>query len=253
MPVSYLERYHDGDCSRVWAELLSLGGAIREPELIEDASAVARETMIRARYNVELLVSRLRELKYRFVYPAEVWNPPGPGRIAELDRFEGHYGLLPLSLRLWHEIVGSVNFMGTHPKLSAYYGKDWGGSERLGCYSDPLVVEPLTEEPWPLYIDHAEVEDDRQGPPYCFAIAPDAIHKANHSGGGSPEILLPNRAIDAVLMSRDWDGISFVSFLRASFRWGGFPGFAQRFLGQSFDAEKSRPEIDFLREGLKTI
>lgn len=251
MGMSYLERYQDGEHSRVWAELLSLGPAIREPALYAEAHAVARETMTRARHNVALLAERLPTLGYRFVAPAQVWSPPDQARIADLERFEQQYGPLPLSLRLWYELVGSVNFMGAHPKLSSYHGQDWGGSERLACYTDPLVIAPLPDVPYPLYIDYADDdEDDINGPPYGLSLAPDATLKANHSGGASMEILLPNLAVDAPLISGDWDGLPFVSYLRACFRWGGFPGMARRIPGQHYDPEGAQAELALLKQDL---
>jgi hypothetical protein len=44
----YLERYRRGEWEDVWADLVDLGGHIREPPLVAEAQAVARETMTRA-------------------------------------------------------------------------------------------------------------------------------------------------------------------------------------------------------------
>lgn len=65
MPT-FLERYQSGDRRRVWIDLMSLGESVRRKEHIADAKAVARETMLRARDNVETLISRLTKLGYRF-------------------------------------------------------------------------------------------------------------------------------------------------------------------------------------------
>jgi hypothetical protein len=251
MSISYLERYQNGEYMRVWTELLTLGPAIREPSLYAEAQVVAREIMTRAKHNITLLVERLNTLGYRFVTPDNIWNPPDQARIADLDRFEQQYGPLPLSLRMWYELIGPVNFMGAHPKLSNYYGHDWGEAERLGCYTDPLVIAPFPDVPYPFYIDYAEDDEDEiTGPPYGISLAPDAALKANHSGGGALEILFPNPAIDAPLISEDWDGLPFVSYLRTCFRWGGFPGMARRLPGQSYDPENARAELAFLTKDL---
>ena len=254
MLISYLERYQDGEHTRVWAELLARGAEIREEPLYGDARAVARETMTRARHNVGLLVARLRELDYRFARPGEVWVPPRAGAGA-LDEFERRYGPLPLSLRLWHEVVGSVNLMGAHPKLSSYHGLDRDGSDRLPCYTDPLVVWPLDDNPAPFYADQADWEDDEvTGPPYALPIAPDATLKAKQSGGGSPEVLFPNPAADAPLLGDDyWEGTPFVTFLRQSFRWGGFPGFGREYAGCREAAAGSRAEREYLTRDLLPI
>jgi hypothetical protein len=52
----------------VWAELLALGTAVREKPLYADALAVARETMRRARHNIEVLIPRLVAVGYQFGY-----------------------------------------------------------------------------------------------------------------------------------------------------------------------------------------
>jgi hypothetical protein len=44
-----------------------------------------------------------------------VYLPPGPDIVAYLEEVERRVGLLPLSLRAWYEVVGSVNLMGSHP------------------------------------------------------------------------------------------------------------------------------------------
>ena len=71
-----LRRYLAGEHEKVWAEMLALGPSVRDKPHAEDAWAVARETMRRARHNVELIVRRLDKLGYRF------WNghqgPTGP-------------------------------------------------------------------------------------------------------------------------------------------------------------------------------
>jgi hypothetical protein len=65
---SFLERYERGEYEQVWEELLALGAAVREEPLYADALAVARETMRRARHNIEVLIPRLVRVGYQFGY-----------------------------------------------------------------------------------------------------------------------------------------------------------------------------------------
>jgi hypothetical protein len=65
-PKSWRKRYEAGEREAVWAEMTALGPAIRHARYVDEAWAVARETMRRARHNVELIVRRLDELKYQF-------------------------------------------------------------------------------------------------------------------------------------------------------------------------------------------
>ena len=43
--TSFLERYQQGACEEVWADLLALGEQVYTEPLYTDALAVARETM----------------------------------------------------------------------------------------------------------------------------------------------------------------------------------------------------------------
>ena len=251
--ISYLERYLESaslnhENKRVWAELLSLGADVRQEPLYSDARDVARETMVRARQNVELLVERLHALNYHFLTPAEVWIPPDGASTAALDALEQRYGVLPLSLRMWYEVVGSVNFMGAHPDLSYFDAPQMTRVRLQPVYADPLVIDPPETDPLPFYLnliyDLTGVETT--DPPYGLRLAPDAVHKADHSGGGPTQILFPNPAIDAPLVSDDWDGVPFVSYLRTCFQWGGFPGWRDHL-------DFPRAELEFLTENLLAI
>ena len=75
-PGPLLRRYLAGEHAAVWAEMMALGPRVREASHIDDARAVARETMRRARHNVELIIQRLDQIGYQF------WNgqqgKPGP-------------------------------------------------------------------------------------------------------------------------------------------------------------------------------
>jgi hypothetical protein len=117
----YLNRYRQGECEQVWEELLALGDRIREKPLYREAHAVADETMRRARANIELLVPRLTALGYKFAHPDRVFVPADKEFRRFVADMERRAGLLPLALRTWCDVVGEVNLMGSHPKLSAYY------------------------------------------------------------------------------------------------------------------------------------
>jgi hypothetical protein len=64
--MNYLQRYLNGEREQVWNELIALGDQVREEPIYSDAKAVARETMTRARKNIELLYERLRAVGYQF-------------------------------------------------------------------------------------------------------------------------------------------------------------------------------------------
>jgi hypothetical protein len=152
---------------------------------------------------------------------------------------------------MWYEVVGEVNLMGTHPNLSRHDGQDWGGSERLGCYSDPMMIgwfSSLREELLSFYInladdwdEIAQMEKDNP-PPYGIDIGLSAINKANHSGSGSVQIVIPNPNFDAPLIDWDhyWMGTFLIPHLRQCFEWGGFPGFREM---REIDRPKEELEV----------
>src|SRR5579864_157836 len=91
-PGGLLRRYLAGDHEAVWADMMALGARVREAPYLDDASAVARETMRRARQNVELLVRRLDQIGYTF------WN----GNQGRPDR--------PLGMMFGGQLLGASSF-----------------------------------------------------------------------------------------------------------------------------------------------
>lgn len=251
---TYLQRYLDGEREAVWAELMALGPGIRQEPLYSDARAVARETMMRARANVELLVERLTALGYHFVSDALGDAPtphvrPSPESLAALRALEDEFGSLPLAIETWYEVVGAVDFMGSYPGLSAYERIDpnnllmshQGQPVRMSLFPQPHIVGPAsasdlqpnqdpTSDPlvvWPAIEALADEEpesDDEDEPAFSLGFAPDALHKANVSGGDGPHIGFGDAGMDAPMSGDDWNGTPFVAYLRAVFVWGGFPG-----------------------------
>jgi hypothetical protein len=219
----WLRRYEAGESDAVWREMTALGGEVRHPAHLGEATAVAAATMDRAKTNVERLIGTLPTIGWRFAFPLTsgpgefgVWNPPRPDVQQVIERLEtGLRGPLPLSLAAWWRIVGSVTFM---------RDGDQGGPE----YPDPLVVSP---------IEHIEAElEEWSGdeifqatkPIFAGPIAPDAFHKENVSGGAPYEIELPNASADALVLNRE-PSVTFVSYLRHAFRWAGLPGYSEVF------------------------
>ena len=252
--VSYLERYIAGEHEPVWAELQALGAAVRTEPLYSDALAVAYETMRRVRHNIEILIPRLEASGYEFGYGwAKGRDFPGGSAdpvfaplhvdvartIAEL---EGRAGALPLSLRAFYEVVGSVNFVGSPPEA----WRDWRAVpddiDALFVYSAEVALEGA--EAWQERYDHLRKSewnpprtDDEDIcdswayyalPRECWLVplAPDEWHKYDISGCGAYEIATPNLAADARLLT-ERHHTTFVNYLRICFRWAGFPKLEQ--------------------------
>jgi hypothetical protein len=248
--MSYLKRYLVGEHKQVWAELVALGVAVRDEPLYSDALAVARETMRRVRWNIETLVPRLRDIGYEFGYgwglkdarfsldeaqeleqKYPVYRVPDADVSEQISELERRFGTLPLSLRAFYEVVGEVDFIGSHSSWKY---------ERL----DPLNVlsarSVIELDDWARWSVDKE-EDGSSNLP----IAPDEYHKYRYSGSGPYVVHCLHPASDGPL-HYEWHDTTFINYLRICFRWGGFPG---------WERIETRPEDDlaYLTEGLQPI
>jgi hypothetical protein len=170
--------------------------------------------MLRVRKNAERIISRLQRIKYDFdsSITSGGSQPPTediPAKIAEL---EAQAGLLPLSLRAWYEVGGSIDLCGFNARWPS-------------IYTDPLVIDPIEAA---FEVIHEWQEDIADGigdvGPFCIPVGPEYVHKGGFSGGAPYQIEMPCTAADAMLMY-EWHDTTFVQYLRECFRWGGFPGF----------------------------
>jgi hypothetical protein len=272
MSANFLDRYRAGEREAVWNDLIALGQAVRHELYLGDATAVANETMQRARRNVEVIIERLRGMGYhfltmedsealqdaglnrlhaggraaqaselarkqiaeRFAEPAEPLEPPDGKTAAVLKRLEKMAGgPLPLSLRAWYEQVGGVSLLGWHSTL--YPNPDEPGASRFA--PDPFVMETTN-----MLLEAAKMAGGEGE--FALWLSPDALTKAHTSGGDPYSITIPNAAADAPF--DDGEGRTFVNYLRHVFKWGGFPGWA-------CDPNPPREAIAALTEGLLAI
>ncbi len=152
-------------------------------------------------------------------------------KIAEYEALEG-IGVFPLSLRVFWEVVGSVDFTGYHPLWPRF--------------SDPLILFPVEsiDGDYPSWREGVEAGDIEAGP-FEVAIAPDYFHKDNISGGAPYSMRVPNDAIDGILEYERHE-TTLVDYLRICFRYGGFPGL-------EFHKGEIPGEISGLSEGLMAI
>jgi len=235
--ATYVERYRSGDYERVWSELLALGGGVRQEPMLSEALAVARETMMRARYNTEVLVQRLTDSGYTFTSPYHEDDPKEcsplarpPIQVATYSaELERRVGPIPLSLYAWFEIVGGVSLIGSYP--------GWPADIR----PDPLTVDPVEQM---LQITRPltnATAAPTKTPPFRLIIAPDYDQKADISGG-TYDIAAPDEAINARILG-ERHARTFVDYLRASFQWGGF-------LGLEWHKGSFEPDLAYLTKGL---
>lgn len=238
--VSYRDRYLSGEHEQVWRELTQLGAQMRSDPVYPDALAVARETMRRARHNIEILIPRLRQAGYAFGFHAlgleetlsslaetyQVFLPPPPDIGGQLDALEERAGVLPLSLRAWYETIGEVNLIGRPPD---------------GWHVDPLDLDPFQVDPlayvlefyepwleeqaysWSLPAEEKDQDEIEYFSQTHLEIMLDVDTKFGYSGLGGYQVIVPCQAADTLLLDEPHD-LSFVDYVRLACRWGGFPG-----------------------------
>lgn len=213
-----LDRYLGGEHGSVWSELRSheaLGG-----ELLEEARAVAKETMLRVSRNADRLGKRLAASGWRSLY-GKLRSKPRAADREVMRRIEEISGApLPVSVRTFWEFVGGINFVwdyesGNAPDLGV--GLPMDEMDPL-CVDPPGVVTRLFDE----WEEQREGIDAELADPFKLELAPDYLHKANISGGGPYGIELPFLGADPVFANEAHE-LPFVEYLRLCFRWAGFP------------------------------
>lgn len=252
-PLPFYERYLAGECRQVWGELEDLGAEVRASHYSADALAVAYVTMKRVRQNIVQLIGRLREIGFEFevestrrdiVIPfgaarMNLWtnappDQPAPLRLPDLSRadfrrLERDAGELPISLRAWYEVVGSVALGGKHPILSP---EDWA------VLPHALEIVPFARIL--LDWDNSAPDVGIGANPFAAVVTPD-VRPDEHRLGKPYAITLPSAGADA-LLENEPHGFSFIGFLRNALNWGGFPGFEC--------SARVPKEVEFLRDGL---
>ena len=156
---------------------------------------------------------------------SRVQVPPGADSLKAIARLEKAAGVLPLSLRAFYDVVGSVDLLGHHASLAPRNGS---------ICPDPLVVYGVEDA-----LSQAEESEEEES---TIVIAPDDLHKADTSGGDPYEMAVPELAVDGRLLN-ERHRLLFVEYLRLCFRFGGFPGYE----GADRDVP---PELSILASGL---
>jgi hypothetical protein len=227
----FYQRYQAGNYQEVYDGLLAMQEQVFAENYYTDALLVAREIMRRVRYNVELLLARLRDRGYHFgegffedMSPEEslavendvpVFRPPDPETPKKVRLLEQLAGTLPLLLKCWYEEVGSVNLVGlfqtnTGKAFDLNYGRIL---DPLFVYSLEMAIKMVTH-----YLDKNVWSRDPS-----LALSPDNDFKYGFGGSGAYSIRLPCKAFDAPLLLVRHQ-TTFINYLRLCFRWGGFPG-----------------------------
>lgn len=264
-PKTYLERYLAGDREAVWDELIGLGEQVRSRPLLDAAGAVARETVRRAKHNIELIHRRLLALGYEFADPQAAFVPAGPDapdRIAEMER---RLGTFPLLARAWYESLASVDFSQAESQLRGPTGPDVNG---LG--SHPALIMQSLDRCWEAWLQMGEEHEQHcRDVAHLAAEDPEWHRQLTRpmepflpTGGAASNcdpkgFALPCLGADGVLYNDGGGDMYLVKALRRCFEWGGFPFCHYHAAGNRPLPWEARPNwkrvIPLLREGLLAV
>jgi hypothetical protein len=265
--MTYLERYNNGVYEQVWHELQRMGKAVREEPIYADAVAVARETMIRVRQNILLLIERLSRMGFVFGYDHRLrsqsisffqkplarkryldmffWAREQPpvfedahvtrGQRLVIEDIDTFLPDTQKNLQLLEQEIGPVAI-----SVSAWYTEVgavnfYGSFDRWNTFApsyfmarcDPVQVRALDEKV--VAFIKEQRRRDKQGT-IAWNFAPGSERKDYYAGDMfSPyRFDIPNQYADVLLYTDGEEDVTFVSYLRTSLlRYAGFPGIAR--------------------------
>jgi hypothetical protein len=208
----YTELYLSGKTVETWDALGHLGDQVRQEPVYSDAWRVATLTMQRCLNALEQLRDWLLKHGFSFNSDSPIC-PPVKNTSCLLDELEMRAGPLPLSLKAWWTIVGSIDFRG-----------QFSGWPQ---YPDALVVYPITGTIGEYFDWKERCDEDgfEEAGPFGLMLSPDRFHKEGESGGPSYRIAVPSPSADAELLFEPHH-TTFVNYLRICLKHGGYPGLA---------------------------
>jgi len=230
-----------------WYTLVSIGIRVFDDYYYQNALTVAREIASRSAHNIETLVHRLEQVGYRFAALPSITRSSRKWLDSSVM-----LQTLPISLLAFYEQIDMADLRGTHP--------DWRVTGYdINCDDDDTKPLVLTE---PLQVLSMQAQVVEQGfGEEVLNVAHFHIHISDNIGqragdcniDGGDSMIIPSVGFDAEInqsptSSQMVRSEFFVRYLRRSFAWGGFPGFANV-------PEELRPTemLDYLREGLLPI
>jgi hypothetical protein len=212
-------RYEAGHHDAVWKKLRDLGAGVRHGEALEEATAVARQTIKRFADDLDTIVERLRKSGYVLASPESAVRRAAPDaakKIAALEKRLG--GPLPLALRAFYEVFDSIDLREeTEP------GTAWDSPFLELGRSDPLVIIPIAQ----LTVE-AKDAGARDGTEAEVYLAPTKAKKFDPDQEEVDDcplhVVLPDAGADARLRMWGQRERWFVDYLRVAVIGGGFVG-----------------------------
>jgi hypothetical protein len=246
--MTLYDRYINGQTEQVYQDIYALGQDAFLPANLPDIEKVLTETFQRVAYNLDIIYRELKNInylfkaepKYNFEKPLHKPLLDTKNLLEKLDNAVKPFGFVPLSLKYFYQIVGSVNFVWDYETNEDFI---WEMADPIQIASLDAVVETVTDEWWSedmqLYVD-----DENVGTAF-LDLAADDLHKDNVSGGQAYAIQITNQpSIDSNFMNEP-NATNFINYLRICFAYCGFPGIARPDTGNDYKAffDKVKPQL----------
>jgi hypothetical protein len=130
------------------------------------------------------------------------------------------FGPVPMVLSSWLRLVGDVWLVGSHPEWPESSAADPLVLEVEGSRYPGMSMRQHYENEFDAWQEWADDNPDAEG--FALPVAPDALHKANVSGGDPYRVPVPDGTAEGLFVAES--PMPFVSYLNLVFRRGGFPG-----------------------------
>lgn len=206
-----MTKYQQGYCQEVYDEIRDWEKDAFKNQHYPVVESILKETFKRLAYNLGIIYTELvkinycfpKDIRYDFQRPLVKPAPDVDKMLMSLERAVKKQGHVPLSLKLFYQMVGSCNFAWDYKQNPDI---PWEGS-------DPLQIAPLTD----LLAERAELEDFAELP-----VAADYWHKDNISGGPAYSVeITKDLSIDSQFLNEEHN-TTFIGYLRLTMENGGF-------------------------------
>jgi hypothetical protein len=223
--MQLIERYKNGETIEVYQHIYALGDKAFEPDIFQDVKSVLSETFKRVKYNLEVIYKALVEMNYRFNTDfsytsnrplAEPLNNCET-LLQELDENVRPFGFIPLSFRIFYQIVGSCNFSWDYKKYPEIY---WEYADPIQVMAIDDVVRLMAVLDWKESM--LEILEDSEDACTYIPFSADFYHKDNVSGGEPYAIeITKHKSIDSRVLF-EGNETTFIHYLRLNFEKCGF-------------------------------
>lgn len=244
--MTLYDRYINGQTEQVYQDISALGQDAFLPANLPDIENVLSETFQRVSYNLDIIYSELKNMKYLFKTEFE-YNFQRPlispladteKLLTKLDTAVRPFGFVPLSLKMFYRIVGACNFGWDYDTNEEYI---WQFADPIQITSLDDVVAEVTDKDYLSDLTGYYEEDGF----VSLQLSADYLHKDNTSGGPAYSLKLTEKpSVDGQFLNEEHD-TTFINYLRICFDNCGFSRIANPHYDNDYQAffDKVKPQL----------